>query len=118
MKAIITKYHENGKIARIDLMSFYTKKGKTEQEICDLIEKYNLEDDSIKYELIEIEGSILEAFKFLMGEDEYKMSYQIEDIVSAIKSFRDNLDDVNDSINEVYGLLDGCKKDIEKLGKQ
>lgn len=100
MRIIIYTDKETQKVRRVE-----TKfpEGMTDDELKKRVEEYN-NDESNRWsvEIVNVDGLVCEAFKFLLGDDEYRTTHELTDL-------KEWFDELNQRIEE----LDDARSDIE-----
>lgn len=109
MKVIIYTDRETQKVRRVD-----TKfpEGITDEELKKRVEEYN-NDESNRWsvEIVEADDRLGEAFKFLLGEDEYRTTYELMDLKKW-------LEELNERIEDLYNSRDDVEYDIRQMIKR
>jgi predicted nucleic acid-binding Zn-ribbon protein len=91
---------ESHKVRRVDTRF---PEGITDDELKKRVEEYNNnESNQWSVEIVEVDGLVCEAFKFLLGDDEYRTTYELTDLKGWF-------DELNQRIEE----LDDARSDIE-----
>lgn len=99
--------------------SFERYAPSSESEIMNQLAKFNEENESRKYQCIEIGDVVLaEAIKFLLGENKYKTTQSIDSVCYALSKLNERLELVSDSINECSYSVEGLKSLAENIKEQ
>lgn len=117
MKVLIYTDRKNGNVVRVDSRFPQT----TDDELQSKINRFNENEENNYVSCQEVEGIMEEVIKFLLGEKQYKRTYEIEEICDDLraihKEIRDYQNDL-DELNEQYeSLKDSLNDAIELTGR-
>lgn len=99
-------------------------KGMTDEDIRNLLEAYNKEHkkDDIVCHLLDLDPIMSEVVKFFLGENEYKIQYEMSDIyenleeaIRSISNLRNDLDNIKDDVDNTMDIIGTSLKDLEKF---
>ena len=124
MKLIIKKYVD-GDIISVENITRYTQREKnaiSEERVQEIISNQNKTNDSIQFKIVEIpedDSSVCEIIQMLLGEKQYKRSYEFEDLYESINEFKEQLEDiqrdVRDMISPIEDLAERTKTVVDKI---
>ena len=124
MKLIIKKYVD-GDIISVENITRYTQREKnaiSEERVQEIISNQNKTNDSIQFKIVEIpedDSSVCEIIQMLLGEKQYKRSYEFEDLYESINEFKEQLEDiqrdVRDMISPIVDLAERTKTVVDKI---
>ena len=124
MKLIIKKYVD-GDIISVENITRYTQREKnaiSEERVQEIISNQNKTNDSIQFKIVEIpedDSSVCEIIQMLLGEKQYKRSYEFEDLYESINEFKEQLEDiqrdVRDMISSIEDLAERTKTVVDKI---
>ncbi len=99
-------------------------KGMTDEDIKNALEKYNESNkkDGMVCHLLDLDPLMSEVFKFFLGENEYKIQYEMSDIyenleeaIRSISDLRNDLDNIKDNVDNTMDIIGTSLKDLEKF---
>ena len=124
MKLIIKRYI-NGDIISVENITRYTQREKnaiSEERVQEIISNQNKTNDSIQFKIVEIpedDSSVCEIIQMLLGEKQYKRSYEFEDLYESINEFKEQLEDiqrdVRDMISPIEDLAERTRVVVNKI---
>ena len=124
MKLIIKRY-VNGDIISVENITRYTQREKnpiSEERIEEIVSNQNETNDSIQFKIVEIledDSSVCEIIRMLLGEKQYKRSFEFEDLYESINEFKEQLEDiqrdVHDMISPIEDLAERTKTVVDKI---
>ena len=124
MKLIIKKYVD-GDIISVENITRYTQREKnaiSEERVQEIISNQNKTNDSIQFKIVEIpedDSSVCEIIQMLLGEKQYKRSYEFEDLYESINEFKEQLEDiqrdVRDMISPIEDLAERTRVVVDKI---
>ena len=124
MKLIIKRY-VNGDIISVENITRYTQREKnpiSEERIEEIVSNQNETNDSIQFKIVEIpedDSSVCEIIRMLLGEKQYKRSFEFEDLYESINEFKEQLEDiqrdVRDMISPIEDLAERTKTVVDKI---
>ena len=124
MKLIIKRY-VNGDIISVENITRYTQREKnpiSEESLQEIISNKNKTNDSIQFKIVEIsedDSSVCEIIQMLLGEKQYKRSFEIEDLYESINEFKEQLEDIQrdvfDMISPIEDLAERAKTVVDKI---
>ena len=124
MKLIIKKYVD-GDIISVENITRYTQREKnaiSEERVQEIISNQNKTNDSIQFKIVEIpedDSSVCEIIQMLLGEKQYKRSYEFEDLYESINEFKEQLEDiqrdVRDMISPIEDLAERTRVVVNKI---
>ena len=94
MKLIVKRYID-GDIIYVENITRYTQREKnpiSEERLQEIVSSQNEVNDSIQYKIVEIpedDSSVCEIIRMLLGEKQYKRSYEFEDLYESINEFKE-----------------------------
>lgn len=99
MKLIIKRYI-NGDIISVENITRYTQREKnpiSEERVEEIVSIQNENNDTIQFKIVEIpedDSTICEIIQMLLGEKQYKRSFEFEDLYETINEFKEQLKDI------------------------
>ena len=124
MKLIIKKYVD-GDIISVENITRYTQREKnaiSEERVQEIISNQNKTNDSIQFKIVEIpedDSSVCEIIQMLLGEKQYKRSFELEDLYESINEFKEQLEDIQrdvfDMISPIEDLVEMTKTVVDKI---
>ena len=124
MKLIIKRY-VNGDIISVENITRYTQREKnpiSEERLQEIVSSQNEVNDSVQFKIVEIpedDSSVCEIIQMLLGEKQYKRSYEFEDLYESINEFKEQLEDiqrdVRDMISPIEDLAERTKTVVDKI---
>lgn len=124
MKLIIKRYVD-GDIISVENITRYTQREKnpiSEESLQEIISNKNKTNDSIQFKIVEIpedDSSVCEIIRMLLGEKQYKRSFEFEDLCESINEFKEQLEeiqrDVCDMISPIEDLAERTKTVVDKI---
>ena len=113
MKRIaIYRSRENGIVTHLHIIP----ESKTEDEIKDAIENYNSEYSTVAVE--EVSDSVYEAFKFCLGESNYKRMQTVYDLCKNLKDLQNGLNVISESFDNLSSDVDFTLRNVKKFLKE
>lgn len=124
MKLIIKRY-VNGDIISVENITRYTQREKnpiSEERLEEIVSNQNETNDSIQFKIVEIsedDSSVCEIIRMLLGEKQYKRSFEFEDLYESINEFKEQLEciqtDVCYMISPIEDLAERAKTVVDKI---
>ena len=124
MKLIIKKYVD-GDIISVENITRYTQREKnpiSEESLQEIISNKNKTNDNIQFRIVEIsedDSSVCEIIQMLLGEKQYKRSFELEDLYESINEFKEQLEDIQrdvcDMISPIEDLAERTKTVVDKI---
>ena len=124
MKLIIKRY-VNGDIISVENITRYTQREKnpiSEERIEEIVYNQNETNDSIQFKIVEIpedDSPVCEIIQMLLGEKQYKRSFEFEDLYETINEFKEQLKDIQrdvcDIISPIEDLAERTKTVVDKI---
>lgn len=106
MKIIIYTDKETQKVRRVETRF---PNSITNEELKERVEKYNNDENNRwSVEIVEADDRLGEAFKFLLGEDEYRTTYELMDL-------KEWFEELNERIEDLYNSRDDVEYDIRQM---
>ena len=99
MKLIIKRYID-GDIISVENITRYTQREKnpiSEERLQEIVSSQNEVNDSIQFKIVEIsedDSSVCEIIRMLLGEKQYKRSFEFEDLYESINEFKEQLEEI------------------------
>lgn len=118
------KVHIYMKDGRVTSVRTNFPKGMTDEDIRNLLESYNNEykEDGMVCHLLDLDPIMSEVVKFFLGENEYKVQYEMSDIyenleeaIRSISNLRNDLDNIKDNVDNTMDIIGTSLKDLEKF---
>jgi hypothetical protein len=119
MKLVITKTRE-GTVCRVGSLNQLMKANKnlkTEDEVFNAIDSGDKECGYERYSVLDATGDNEEVFAFLIGENGYKATYDIEDLCDrldgvsdAVENVASDIYDIQETVNTIKSLADKFKE--------
>ena len=124
MKLIIKRYI-NGDIISVENITRYTQREKnaiSEERIEEIVSNQNETNDSIQFKIVEIpedDSSVCEIIQMLLGEKQYKRSFEFEDLYESINEFKEQLEEIQRDvcymISPIEDLAERAKTVVDKI---
>ena len=124
MKLIVKRYID-GDIIYVENITRYTQREKnpiSEESLQEIISNKNKTNDNIQFKIVEIpedDSSVCEIIRMLLGEKQYKRSFEFEDLYESINEFKEQLEDiqrdVRDMISPIEELTERTKTVVDKI---
>ena len=124
MKLIIKRYID-GDIISVENITRYTQREKnpiSEERVQEIVSSQNENNDSIQFKIVEIpedDSSVCEIIQMLLGEKQYKRSFEFEDLYESINEFKEQLEDIQrdvcDMISPIEELAERTKIVVDKI---
>ena len=124
MKLIVKRYID-GDIIYVENITRYTQREKnpiSEERLQEIVSSQNEVNDSVQFKIVEIpedDSSVCEIIQMLLGEKQYKRSYEFEDLYESINEFKEQLEciqrDVCDMISPIEELAERTKTVVDKI---
>lgn len=124
MKLIIKRYVD-GDIISVENITRYTQREKnpiSEESLQEIISNKNKTNDSNQFKIVEIpedDSSVCEIIQMLLGEKQYKRSFEFEDLYESINEFKEQLEDIQrdvcDMISPIEDLAERTKTVVDKI---
>lgn len=124
MKLIIKRYVD-GDIISVENITRYTQREKnaiSEERVQEIVSSQNAVNDSIRYKIVEIpedDSSVCEIIQMLLGEKQYKRSFEFEDLYESINEFKEQLEDIQRDvcymISPIEDLAERTKTVVDKI---
>lgn len=113
MKRIaIYRHRENSIVTHLQIIP----ENKTEDEIKEAIEKYNSEYSTVVVE--EVSDSVYEAFKFCLGESDYKKMKTVENLCVTMEDLQKQLNLISESVDSLSSDVDFTLRNVKKFLKE
>ena len=124
MKLIIKRYID-GDIISVENITRYTQREKnpiSEERVEEIVSIQNENNDTIQFKIVEIpedDSSVCEIIHMLLGDKQYKRSFEFEDLYESINEFKEQLKDIQrdvcDIISPIEDLAERTKTLVDKL---
>lgn len=124
MKLIIKRYI-GGDIISVENITRYTQREKnpiSEERVQEIVSIQNENNDTIQFKIVEIpedDSSVCEIIRMLLGDKQYKRSFEFEDLYDSINEFKEQLEniqrDVYDMISPIEDLAERTKVVFDKI---
>ena len=124
MKLIVKRYID-GDIIYVENITRYTQREKnpiSEERLQEIVSSQNEVNDSVQFKIVEIpedDSSVCEIIQMLLGEKQYKRSYEFEDLYESINEFKEQLEDIQrdvfDMISPIEDLAERTKTVVDKI---
>ena len=124
MKLIINRYID-GDIISVENITRYTQREKnpiSEERIEEIVSSQNEVNDSIQFKIVEIsedDSSVCEIIRMLLGEKQYKRSFEFEDLYESINEFKEQLEEIQRDvcymISPIEDLAERAKTVVDKI---
>ena len=124
MKLAIKRYVD-GDIISVENITRYTQREKnpiSEERIEEIVSNQNETNDSIQFKIVEIpedDSSVCEIIQMLLGEKQYKRSFEFEDLYESINEFKEQLEEIQRDvcymISPIEDLAERAKTVVDKI---
>lgn len=88
----------------------------TDEELKKRVDGYN-NDESNQWsvEIVDVDGLVCEAFKFLLGEDEYRTSFELSDLKEWFEELNQRIEELVDARSDIeYDIRQMIRRIEEK----
>ena len=124
MKLIIKRYI-GGDIISVENITRYTQREKnpiSEERVQEIVSIQNENNDTIQFKIVEIpedDSSVCEIIRMLLGDKQYKRSFEFEDLYESINEFKEQLEDIQrdicDMISPIEDLAERTKTVVDRI---
>lgn len=119
MKVFIYTDRISGDVVRVDTIIPQNVDDETLQK---RMNEYNDDEKVGRYvSMTEVYGNLEEVIKFLLGEKQYKRTYEIEEVCETLEALQGNIKDYQEELDEWHeryeGLQDSLDYAIESVKK-
>lgn len=114
MKIYIT-YDSQSRIKTITSLTFYIRKGKSEEECEAAIQQRNKEAGWKRFSMIEVPEQMEEIIDFLLGENQYKFYNDITDVSDELSDITGNMIEVHAGLKNVSQCLEDIRNKLENF---
>ena len=128
MKLIVKRYKDgdvDGDIISVENITRYTQREKnpiSEERLQEIVSSQNEVNDSIQFKIVEIpedDSSVCEIIRMLLGEQQYKRSFEFEDLYESINEFKEQLEEIQRDvcymISPIEDLAERAKTVVDKI---
>lgn len=116
MKIYVTYDSEDHNMVRsVQTLSYYEKKGKTEEEIDAAVIDRNKEYGWTVFRSFEVNDELENVFRFMLGENEYKRCTDITDVYDKLNDIKNDIDSIQDDVFHMNEYLESVIDDIKEL---
>lgn len=115
MKRIAIYIHrEDGIVTHLQIIP----ENKTEDEIKEATDRYNKDSEYSTVEVEEVSNSVYEAFKFCLGESDYKKMKTVEDLCVTMEDLQKQLNIISESVDSLSSDVDFTLRNVKKFLKE
>ena len=115
MKRIaINRNRENGIVTHLQIIP----ENKTEDEVKEATDRYNKDSEYSTVEVEEVSNSVYEAFKFCLGEANYKRMQTVDDLCENLEDLQKGLNLIQESVDSLSSDVDFALRNVKKLLKE
>lgn len=107
-----TEGEDARRILAIQSLDFYTRRGKSREEILNAIEDSNKNFGYQRFKLVNAPDELNEIFDFALGEKRYKGTTTMDDLRDRLDEAITNLEGIS---TDVFNALDGFSSVRKKL---
>ena len=116
MKIYVTYDSEDHNMVRsVRTLSYFEKKGKTEEEIDAAVIDRNKEYGWTVFRTFEVNDELENVFRFMLGENEYKRCTDITDVYDKLNDIKNDIDSIRDDVFHMNEYLESVIDDIKEL---
>lgn len=115
MKICVYTDRESGKVSGVESI---TPAKCTDEQFRQLIDEYNAKPGNRHVEMIEVSDIIYEAFKFLLGDEQYRRTYTLTDLIERVNSLKNELEDAKANIESEIWDIDSFLRETKVLLKE
>ena len=116
MKYFITyDYEERKRIRSIQSLTFYLRKGKTEEQCIDALTKKNQKDGWEHFRMIEVNEDVEAAINFLLGDYGYKYYKDITDLCDKLNDIEGDLINLENDFANIKYCIESLHELTEKI---
>ena len=99
MKVIIYTDKETQKVRRVETR---IPNDITDEELKKRVEEYNNDESNGRHvEIVEVDGLVCEAFKFLIGEDEYRTTYELTNLKGWFEELNQRIEELDNDRSDI-----------------
>lgn len=115
MKRIaIYRHREDGIVTHLQIIP----DSKTEDEIKEATDRYNKDSEYSTVEVEEVSNSVYEAFKFCLGESNYKRMRTVDDLCENLEDLQNELNLISESFENLSLDVDFTLRNVKKFLKE
>lgn len=119
MKLVVTKT-QDGTVLTVRVLSKYVgKRFTSEAEVISCLDENNLASGYERFVVLEVPSEMEEVFNFILGEKQYKTTWDIEDLCDRadevkgmIESVSSDVYDIEQTINKISDIVSKLKEDV------
>lgn len=94
----------NNEVRKVDTLS---RINKTADEVRPMMESYNSNEKSCwRAELITVDDQMGEVLSFLLGEKQYRGTYDMEDLHDWLEQLKNTIEEVSSDISDIENSVD------------
>ena len=119
MKLVVTKT-QDGTVLTVRVLSKYVgKRFTSESEVISCLGEENFAVGYKRFVVLEVPSEMEEVFNFILGEKQYKTTWDIEDLCDRadevkgmIESVSSDVYDIEQTINKISDIVSKLKEDV------
>lgn len=118
MKILVTISNNTKEIINVYSYDHYHDIGKTDEQIEDAIKSSQEKNVNWTYQSIEVPEEMVEAMKFLLGEEKYVATATIRGLKNKVQNCIEDLEDMKTELYNMSEYFEGVARDLQKFVKE
>lgn len=112
-------YEDHNRIRCIQTLGYFLAKGKTEEQIDNIIAERNKEAGFELFRIMEVTDDMEAVLRFALGENEYKRYADITSVYESLRNIGSDLDSMRDDCYDMSRYVkDMIKKVVELVPEE
>ena len=118
MKILVTISNNTKEIINVYSYDHYHDIGKTDEQIEEAIKSSQEKNINWTYQSIEVPEEMVEAMKFLLGEEKYVATATIRGLKNKVQNCIEDLEDMKTDLYNMSEYFEGVARDLQKFVKE
>ena len=118
MKILVTISNNTKEIINVYSYDHYHDIGKTDEQIEEAIKSSQEKNINWTYQSIEVPEEMVEAMKFLLGEEKYVATATIRGLKNKVQNCIEDLEDMKTELYNMSEYFEGVARDLQKFVKE
>lgn len=118
MKILVTISNTTKEIRNVYSYDHYHDIGKTDEQIEEAIKSSQEKNSNWTYQSIEVPEEMIEAMKFLLGEEKYVATATIRGLKEKVQNCIDELDSMKSDLYNMSDYFEDVARDLKKFVKE
>ena len=118
MKIVVTTNASTNEVLHVYSIDYYLERGKTMEEIEKAVLDTNIKNTEWMYQIINVPDNMVEAMKFLLGEDKYVASATIRGLKNKVQNCIDGIEDLKSDLFDMSHYFEDVARDLQKFVKE